>query len=506
MFLPKTNRKIIPRWRDFWTTAALGQLSPAAVNAEGTRLPRASDIEAREAWHLKPTLWHALDLVGSAFVISDLADPDVLSAAKYLESRGELCPGPARHLVSRILHPEEEAAAIVEVSHASTTGIRTEIHAKRRRLYAEPRNSILWTDLARLYTSLGQDEKAHHAIDMSCQLASDNRFVIRSAARFLVHIGDYEKALRLLRATVLNQSDPWVVAAEIGVSSFSDVDPRFLKLGRRMVDSQDFSEFAKSELASAIATMELIEGNRKAARKLFKQSLALPTENSAAQAEWASAQVGDLHLPSIRTNIPRNYEANSLHGYRKGDWNIALVNAEKWLNDQPFSSRPASVLSYLYGSILERYQDALDILTFSLISNPGDRGLNNNLAFTLINLGRLEEAESLLSRIDPKATDDLSTITLIATKGLLLFRKGFTHVGRNLYLDAIDLAKRRSNRHYAAMAVLHLAIEEVRSDTETKSQSFDYALELASQAEEPDVRHLYARLRTMAKQAKLISD
>ena len=85
---PKTDRKIIPRWRSFWTTAALGQLGPAETHdAELVQLPSASNTEALAAWHLNPTIWHALDLVGSAFVVGDQTNPDVLLAAKFLEEK-----------------------------------------------------------------------------------------------------------------------------------------------------------------------------------------------------------------------------------------------------------------------------------------------------------------------------------------------------------------------------------------------------------------------------------
>jgi tetratricopeptide (TPR) repeat protein len=503
LFLPKTNRKIIPRWRDFWTTASLGLLTPAVAKTEESQLPRASETEAHKAWRLNETLWHALDLVGSALVVGDVSDPDVLAAARFLENKDHDCPAPARQLVRRILHPEEEPAFNIELSAISQTTLGVEIRAKRHRLGTEPRNPILWTDLARLYASLGHRRKAEQAIQMSYHLAPDNRFVICSAARFLVHVGDYDRALRLLRTTALSQSDPWIVAAEIGVSTFSAANPRLLKLGRRMVDSRDFSDFAKSELASALATIELNEGNRKSAKKLFRQSLALPTENSVAQAEWASAQVGDLYPPATQPQVPRNYEARALYGYRVGNWETARTNAEDWLNDQPFSSRPASVLSYVYSTMLERYQDALDVLNFSLRSNPDDRSLINNKAFNLINLERLDEAEILLARTDPKAIDDPAAITLIATKGLLLFRKGLPEIGKILYLDAIEIAKRKDNGHYAALAAMRLALEELRADTPTKSQSVKTAIQLSASRDEPDVRHVYARLVALAKLAKL---
>jgi tetratricopeptide (TPR) repeat protein len=318
-----------------------------------------------------------------------------------------------------------------------------------------------------------------------------------------VHIREYEKALRLLRTTELGESDPWVVAAEIGVSSFANRDSRLLKSGRRMIESQKFSEFAKSELASAIATVELNEGNRKAARKLFKESLAVPTENSFAQAEWATAQVGELDLALSHGDIPRNYEAKVLHSYKLGDWETAALNSQRWLNDQPFSSRPAGVLSNLYSGMLERYQDALEIVKFGLNSNPSDRILENNHAFALINLNRLEEAESVLRRAKAEEINDISTIALTATEGLLFFRTGFAEIGRGMYLEAIDIATRKGNGHYAAVAAIYMAIEEIRANTDTRLQSLRTASTLATKVDEPDVRHLYARLLTMANVAKL---
>jgi tetratricopeptide (TPR) repeat protein len=504
VFLPKTDRKIIPRWRDFWTTAALGQLTPAETGGPRLLLPEAAGIEAMQAWKSTPSLWHALDLLSAAFVIGDLVNPDVQAAVKFLSSRLDDCPAPARQLVREILHQDEEAPSPLEVSAISSGALRDEIHTKRARLRSEPRNSILWMDLARLYTNLGERDQALRAVRASHFIAPENRFVIRAAARFLLHVGNREEALGILRASELSKSDPWIVAAEIGVSSFSGAPPRLLKLGRRMVEDSDFSEFATSELASALATVELNEGNRKVAKKLFRRSLSAPTENSVAQAEWASAQVGDLFLPN-RDNVPLNYEAKMLHAYRMSEWTSAVANAKKWLSDQPFSSRPAGVLSYLYSGILGEHEAALNILNFSLVLNPGDRCLINNLAFAKINLGQLDEGDSLLNQVDPQAIDDSSTITLIATKGLLLFRRGFPSVARNLYLDAVTLAKRKGNHHYAAMASLLLAIEEIRADTDTKLASLNAAIELASKRDEPDIRHVLGRLRTMAETAHLLA-
>jgi tetratricopeptide (TPR) repeat protein len=499
LFLPKTDRKIIPRWRDFLTTVALGQLSPALVRTAQLTLPSVDELEALAAWRRQATLWHALDLVGAAFVAGNTAHPDVISAAKFVEIQHSNCPTPANELVSRILHPENGLSGAEEPAITSEARIRRDIHAKRKRLRLEPRNAFLWTDLACLYTNLGQLEKARDAIEKACYLALDNRFVVRSAARFLIHIGDAEKALRLLRTTALNETDPWVVAAEIGVSSLSNKDPHLLKTGKRMIENRNILDFAKSELASAVATLELNEGNKRAAKKLFRQSLNLPTENSVAQAEWATEQIGDLNLQAHAESVPRNFETHFLYGYRTGDWESARIGAEKWLNDQPFSSRPAMATSHLYTAIFERYDDALEILRSSLASNPQDRGLTNNQAFALTLSGRLDEAESLLNGIDPSATKDAATITLTATKGLLMFRRGHPAIGRALYLDAISRAQQQSNDGYAASAALYLAAEELKANTETKLQTVRDALRLASKFNDAFVRYKAAALERMAR-------
>ena len=43
-----------------------------------------------------------------------------------------------------------------------------------------------WVDMARLYTILGQLEKARRAIDNARAIAPEDRFVLRSSARFFV--------------------------------------------------------------------------------------------------------------------------------------------------------------------------------------------------------------------------------------------------------------------------------------------------------------------------------
>ena len=285
MFLEKTNRRIVPRWRDFLTTCSLGELDLLAGGLRGRVRSAEIPPETRAAWRANGTLWHALDLIGAAFVVGELHDQDNSSCSAHTRVR-RFMPAGGIHLARRILNPDEYIHTASEVESQDEGSIQKEIHDLRKRSIEEPRNSILWVDLGRLYTIVGNVRKATKAIEIACNLAGENRFVLRSASRFFVHIGEIERALRVIRRSASVTADPWLTAAEIGISCYGSATPRSTRAARKMLDDDNFSEFSKTELASALGTLELLDGKPKLAKKLIRQSLASPTENSLAQAQW----------------------------------------------------------------------------------------------------------------------------------------------------------------------------------------------------------------------------
>jgi tetratricopeptide (TPR) repeat protein len=361
-------------------------------------------------------------------------------------------------------------------------------------LHLDPRNSVGWMDLALLYTINGSLRKAEKTVEVALKLSPNNRFILRSAARFFAHSQDYERALKILRQSEALSTDPWLIAAEIGVSSMAELDPRTARIGRKILENAALPESSTTELASALGTMELLDGRQQKARRLFRVSLNGPTENSLAQAEWASTQVGDLGIDPARIVVPRNYEASALHGLSKGNWQLAVDNACKWWRDQPFSWRPAVVASYVWSTIFEEHEKSIEIIEASLVSNPRDRLLTNNLAFALVNLGRTDEAEEILKSLHPLDVDDNSSICLLATEGLLCFKKGLSEVGRLLYLEAIEKARLMKQERFEAMASLYLAKEEILANLPTKEESLKRATKLAEKLAEPDVRVLLDRV------------
>jgi|SRR5215469_4819258 len=499
MFFQKRDRKIIPRWRDFLTTAALRELSTTPANLRPTIHPESSLAETRSAWLANKTLWHALDFVGSAFSLG-VADAQALEAAKYiLVNHVRSCPKAGHALAARLLAGSQDAPTVPEAEDESREARRTQIHQKRHQALADPRNPIAWVDLARLYTVAGQIPKAENAIEIALKLNPANRFVLRSATRFFVHIGDRERALRLLRS-VGNFEDPWITAAEIGVSTLEEREPRETKQGRRLLADENLSTFAKTELASALATLELQGGRNNLAKKLFRQSLTEPNENSLAQAEWASTQIPQLEVDVERPSVIRSYEAKALLGLKSGDWDLAAKNSLDWLHDQPFSSRPAATASYVFSTIYDQHSRAEDILRASLVSNPRDRGLINNLAFALVSQDRVEEAAKILATIDPYAADDGARVTLLATTGLVAFRRGLADEGQLLYRKAMDLAKQKGLIKFEALASIYLAREEILAKSPAAAEDVKRAEELARKCDEPDVKFVLKKITDLASE------
>jgi tetratricopeptide (TPR) repeat protein len=500
VFIEESKRKIIPRWRDFVTTTALGELSSSEFpnpNPTVALRTRESIDAISAAWISNKTLWYALNLVNGALSADDGPRPEVQEAAQFVVDHAAESPAAGLEVARGMLSKRQETSPAEDDDEISAHKLRAGIHAQRAQLAIDPRNSVAWVDLARLYTIAGQHEQALRAIETAYRQQPENRFVLRAASRFFVHIGEHDRALRVLRSASSVTIDPWLTAAEIGVSGFAGRPSRLVKSGKNLLADDDVSPFMGSELASALGTLELHDGNSKLAKKLFQRSLDAPTENSVAQAEWAAKQIVSLESTISATNVPRTYEAKAIHGFRRGDWHLVRTNTLRWLRDQPFSSRPAAMLSYIYSEIFDDYSSAERILRRSLKSNPHDRVLKNNLAFVAICLGNLAEAEEILSDVDPKAVNDEASVTLIATLGLLAFRKGEHEGGVHLYRDAITRAHQKRLARYEALAAIHLAREAVLAELPDREHLIREAVDVAGKTPDADISFVLGKLEAL---------
>jgi tetratricopeptide (TPR) repeat protein len=265
-----------------------------------------------------------------------------------------------------------------------------------------------------------------------------------------------------------------------------------IKHARKMLESGRFSPFQLSELASALGTLEAASGNRKSSRLLIGQSLQQPSENSVAQAAWLSRNAG-IATPAAM-DVSQSAEAVAWEAFRTGDWNRSLDGTQKWLADQPFSSRPAIHGSLIASAIFENYDQAVEFAQSGLLSNLDDVSLYNNLAFALAQQGAVEQAKKVLRKVDEGSLLPSQLIYIFATFGLIEFRSGHPEQGRALYRRSLETA-RAIKEEKGELARVYLAFEELRIRSPFAEESRREAIEATSNLTEPWCQTLVDRLR-----------
>ncbi|WP_316818697.1 hypothetical protein [Pedobacter nyackensis] len=482
-FFEQSDRNVIPNWRSFENTTKMGEINgfePAGLNTNFK--PDISDLE--NDWQLDKNIGIAAELIslGSAFgIVSDTIN----EAGKFvLENKSQSSKELIRTASNFSSYNKQLGKASPEISDLNVFNnynnldlIFDQIRELKKRLIANPRNPISWIDLSRYYSILGQNDQARKSILNAVYLIPNNRFVLRSMARFFAHIGEIDMAHDIIRRQPITKMDPWLTATEISLASIRGRNSMFVKSGMNFIDSKKLSHFNLSEVASAIGTLEMTNGSHKKSKKLFQFSLQNPNDNALAQAEWAFKKDQNLGLIMPAQQIEENYfEAAARSFYDKKDWKGALENATQWFLDLPFSKSPIVFGSHIARTHLDDHQKAIELGKIGLISHPNDAILINNLIYSYCILDELTEAETLVNKYDNLAKTEHENIYWLATKGLFFFRTGFPDAGRHFYHLAIEDARKLKNKLVFNLAVVNYTREEIRINSE-------YADPLMSQLE-----------------------
>ncbi|MBC8471535.1 MAG: hypothetical protein H8D56_18895 [Planctomycetes bacterium] len=486
------ERKIIPRWRGFYTTLEIGELYPIHVLKK--RRPIPNDILAikRKEWEENHSISFAADLMSTGVAFGE--EDCVKDAAEFILSNNMRLSETTKAIANHVLKVKPKEKLGDNEIESDEFSVRRQIHDLRLQLYDEPRNSFLWTNIALLYASLGFAEQSTHAIEVALSLAPQNRFVLRSSARLFVHIDDYKRAHNILRYSDNVKHDPWLLAAEIAVAGTAHRTSRFIKNAINILEFMNFSPFHVSELASALSTLDFEAGNLKHGRKHLKMSLKQPTENSVAQAAWLERKFFGVRVEQFEKQRPMSHEALAWDFCRKTKWNDTVVESLKWLNDQPFSSRPAILGSYISAVSLGEYEKSANIAHRGLIANPKDFTLLNNLAFALGHIGRLKDAREVFGRIRESTLSTEEKFVSLATKGFLCYREGNVAGGRKLYLEALEKGRKGVDEKRRASAFLWMTMEELRIGSEESCKYKREVLDFAKILPYPDLRPLINRV------------
>jgi len=460
------KRYVVPRWRPAARVAAAGELAMPRKPMQDAAIP--DELKNRlETFRLRSDVVAAAELVETALVEGreNEAERAARSLAREDSDATPLVRKQAALLLAKLAAEEPDRTDI-------------DIGPVRRRVHQYPQDALSWVDLALGFVTKGRKDKAQRAMKVAMQLAPNDRHVLRSAARMHLHFDDPEQAHDILKRSAATKFDPWLVAGEIALSSAADRKPQFLKIGIDMVEDGGFQPLHVSELASAIGTVHLRDGNRRA-RKLFRTSLVNPTGNSLAQAEWANPHLGgELVTTKQIDRVSDSGEARALHAYWKGDFEDLIEICRQWMTEEPFASRPYSVGSSVAIAIGD-FDLGLSLAEDGLALEPESLLFRNHQAYALIEKGEYVRASNILRQALQKRADEVSAEYLVATASMLLIRLGDIEDGIAGYRKVIAAFKRQGNRNLEASAAAYLALEAARAGLPTTSEFIKQAEELA---------------------------
>jgi tetratricopeptide (TPR) repeat protein len=185
----------------------LGGVDPASIKRVPPK-PNLKDLyRTKFDWERNRSLPFAADFLGAAFALGQGAI--ARDAAEFVLASNlhvsKLLQRLARNVLSEKASPEQ---ILVEPASPNLDTSRQRIRELRKSLHEFPRNPLALMDLAREYVALAQPSAAIRPVREALALAPENRFVLRSAARFFLHTNDYEQAHDILRKAAVTKSDP----------------------------------------------------------------------------------------------------------------------------------------------------------------------------------------------------------------------------------------------------------------------------------------------------------
>jgi tetratricopeptide (TPR) repeat protein len=335
---------------------------------------------------------------------------------------------------------------------------------------------LAYLDLSRAYAILGQRSQALGAMQNALRLAPDHRYALRAAARLFVHIGEPDRALRLLVENARTPSDPWLLAPAIAIATIADKPPRFVRRAHELIERRGFGPQDLTEVHGAIGTLEYYAGRSAKARRAFRSSLISPTENVVAQARWARGRLAGIDIGEEAWNVPRSYEALCWRAVEDGAWSTATQYCSQWVQDEPFSSRPAILGSYIGISLVADPSFSEACARVGLQADSEDQTLLNNLTVALAYQGKVDDADATFRKITGELSEHYPKYIHLATAGLLEFRRGNVVAGRALYEEA----QQRAPRERRSRVLIYWTREELQAGTERAAKMVSEATELTA--------------------------
>ncbi len=484
------KRRLVPRWRSLQVALKSGELdSPRTPNQKAAIGVVPKDLKDKLAlWRQAPSIATAGELVESALV--EGKESEGVAAARFLLSPTSTAT-PALQRLANVALGRSGYSIIADAPQLDTAD-QKRIWRQRTREY--PQNALAWTELSFLDIINNQPQSAERSMRVALQLAPENRHILRSAARLFLHLDQVDRAYALLARSDRTRYDPWLIAAEISIADLAGKSSRFVSQGRQFVEGQSLFPRQLTELASALATVELEGGRRKKARDYFQRSLIDPNGNVLAQVEWAAPKFGNelVSQQQVRS-IGDADEAIAIYGMRQKDFPSAIVACRNWSSVEPYSVRPL-IIGAIATSMIEEFDQSLAFTQAGLAIRPKDEALINARAFCLASTGQMKEASTLLAGIE--RADSQQWFVSQANRGLIEMRSGQVETGVALYRDAAKGFRKLNNAEALVASQLYMVREASRAGIKNLDKQI---IELGNMIKKYDLTQYNLILETAAR-------
>lgn len=469
----KSNRHILPRWRSSFVENGSREL--VALKKPNTLIKedRSHAVEAKHDFELEPSIGRAADIL--AMSISHESPELVERASRFImEHEDEAPPLLFAFVKEKITGHQERSAQPDENQHPP---YKQSVSQTRSQLRINPQNPLLWSDLGRHFATLGKKREAKRCMQIALGQAPNHRKMLRMMSRFLAHAGEHEEAHKLLAKHPLTKRDPWLMAAELACSQIAARKPTSWSKANDIIKNKLVSPQHMTELATAVAMMELEVGNNKRAKKLVKAGLVNPTENTLAQVFWAQENKhlqDGFHLESLVRHTNKAYEAEFQMMMSEGRLLDALKAAKEWDDDEPFAARPKFEIAYI-ASLIDQLDVTLEMgRLVKQIDGDLDPVLEMNCIYATLSIGEVFTAPDLVKihdrivQLQEQSKD--TSYQALANLGLFHYRYGDRGLGRRYYQEALSLALSGKLYDQAAMASVFFARESILAGDEDAKQ------------------------------------
>lgn len=441
-------RNVVPRWR---SSAALPswEIRPAREAAGLEPITPEDFADDLELWRADASLASYVDIFDTGVLLDDMklqmegAGPILANAktvpTRLLESvRRSVAPGPdlerRRYRFSRLEQNENYLIAT--------------LRRLKRRLIDYPTDALASMEAARLHVLLGQYEAAERYVLRSLSLSPSSRLMLRAATQFFHISNQTEMALHFLRRSDGIKYDPLLQSAEVAVAQISGRGSRYASSALRMLKGSKDVGVSRSELALAIATLEMSAGV--AQRRVFqmvRSGLPHGTENAVAQAVWLGEQTErslQVRYPDLRL-ADDAFEAKAVTLNEEERYDEAVIQARLWLLDQPFDPDPSNMLCTIYSIYLQSPKSAVPFAQRAVQTHPKDWSVLNSALLVYSLSGLFKDSRDTLQMFEKLATNSTIRAFYYAAEGMLSFCIGDIANGRRNYEKAI-LEARKSRR------------------------------------------------------------